>query len=67
MAQRPDATEGRFLDSLRDTLRKVAAEPGPETDDLVSLKRILGARISELEAAQDSHSESDASPRLPTV
>jgi hypothetical protein len=41
-----------MLDALRDTLRKMEADPGPETPDLADLKRIILQRISELESTQ---------------
>jgi hypothetical protein len=41
-----------LLDSLREWLRKMEANPGPETPNLADLKRIIRQRISKLEAAQ---------------
>lgn len=38
-----------FLDLLRDTLRKLQAEPEPETSNLEDLKSIIRERIADLE------------------
>jgi|KBSMisStandDraft_5_1062788.scaffolds.fasta_scaffold39009_5 hypothetical protein len=43
---------GPLLDSLREFLQKMEADPGTETPNLAELKGILRKRISEIEAAQ---------------
>jgi len=49
---------GPLLDSLREFLRKMEADPGTETPNVAELKRILLHRISEIEAAQNiSHED----------
>lgn len=41
-----------LLDVLRDVLRKMEAEPGPETPNLADLKRILRERIAAIETTE---------------
>lgn len=41
-----------LLEALRDALRRMEADPSPETSNLADLKRILRERIAELEASQ---------------
>ena len=43
---------GPLLESLREFLLKMEANPGPETPNVAELKRILLHRISEIEANQ---------------
>jgi hypothetical protein len=43
-----------LLETLRDVLRKMEADPAPETANLADLKRILRERISKLEATLPS-------------
>jgi len=47
---------GPLLDSLREILQKMEADPRPETLDSADLKRIVRDRIAELEAAQSPQS-----------
>ena len=45
-----------LLETLRDTLRKLEADPTPETENLADLKRILRERIAALEGSPRSDS-----------
>jgi len=42
---------GPLLDSLKEFLRKMEADPNPETSNLADLKRILRERIARIESA----------------
>jgi len=43
---------GPLLDSLREFLRKMEADPGPKTANSADLERIARERIADLVAAQ---------------
>jgi hypothetical protein len=43
-----------MLETLREMLRKMEADPAPETADLADLKRILRERVAKLEATLPS-------------
>jgi hypothetical protein len=47
-------TQGRqpILKTLRDTLRLLEAESGPETEALANLKRVLNEEISKYKTAE---------------
>lgn len=53
---------GPLLDSLREILRKMEADPEPETPNVADLKRILRERISQLEAAHSLQTGTKARP-----
>jgi hypothetical protein len=49
-----------LIDALRDVLRKMEADPGPDTENITELKRILRERIVRYEATMGLANQSSA-------